>query len=387
MIRYCLRCLLPATKPELQFDERGHCSACYRFGARDNINWSSRWSQLEAIVEEQRKKQLRWDCIVPVSGGKDSTYQVLVALELGLRPLAVTATTCDLSELGRRNLENIARLGVDHVVVSPNKRVRAALNRIGLLEVGDISWPEHVGIFTIPVQVAVERQIDLILWGENSQDEYGAGTDEAASRPILDRRWLEEHGGLLGLRVSDLTDVYGISPELLAPYRYPDPDDLEQLGVRGLFLGHYMPWDGRANMERARLHGFAVADVEVEGTGVNYENLDNYQTGIHDYFKYLKFGFGRATDIMSVWIRRGWITREAAADVVARTDGRFPHTYLGEPLAEILGRIDLSQKQFDQACDKFTNRRLFMTDSENVLLRRPDGSPKRLNDDNPASAG
>ena len=382
MIRYCTHCLLPETKPDLLFDERGWCSACYRFEQRGSVNWTLRREILQRIVAEQKKKNRQWDCIVPVSGGKDSTYQVLTAIRLGLRPLAVTAMTCDLSDLGRRNLDNISRLGVDHIIVSPNKSVRAQLNRIGLYEVGDISWPEHVSIFTIPVQVAVDRGIDLILWGENSQDEYGAGPADAARRSVLDRRWLEEHGGLLGLRVSDLTETYGIPREDLGPYLYPDASDVGALGLQGLFLGHFFPWDGWRNMEVARLNGFRFAESEVEGTGANYENLDNFQAGVHDYFKYLKFGFSRATDLMSSAIRRGRISRDAGLELVRRVDGRYPASYLSEPLAAILARVGISDEKFNQACEKFTNRRLFRVDAQGAIVRRSDGSPEKTNDDN-----
>lgn len=379
-MRRCERCLLPETKPDLRFDSLGVCSACVRYERRPHVDWESRLNQLKTIVAEQKAKQKRWDCVVPVSGGKDSTYQVVTALQLGLRPLAVTSMTCDLSVLGWRNLSNIARLGVDHVVISPDARIRARLNRIGLMEVGDISWPEHVGIFTIPVQVAVERGIDLILWGENSQDEYGAGTDEAASRPHLDREWLEEHGGLLGLRVTDLSSTFGVNDSDLSTYRYPGGDDLAHLGLRGLFLGYFIPWDGRRNADVAEAHGFERSGSPVEGSGVDYENLDNYQTGIHDYFKYLKFGFGRATDVMSLQVRRGLRSRESACAIVRDYDGRYPHTYLGKPLDEIIGRIGVSRVEFDAACVRFTNTRLFEQGSDGKVVLRDDGSPK-LRDD------
>src|SRR6185312_8077653 len=112
-------------------------------------------------------------CIVPVSGGKDSTFQTLRVLELGLNPLCVTAATCKLTDIGRRNLENLRRLGVDSIEVTPNPLVRRKLNRLALQQVGDISWPEHVAIFTVPVRIAVQLKIPLIIWGENSQHEYG----------------------------------------------------------------------------------------------------------------------------------------------------------------------------------------------------------------------
>jgi N-acetyl sugar amidotransferase len=323
---------------------------------------------------------------VPISGGKDSTYQVIRMLQMGLNPLCVTATTCDLSEIGRKNIEALKQLGVDHVAFSPNPWVRATLNRIGLVEVGDISWPEHVGIFTIPVRAAVQFGVPLIVWGENSQNEYG-GPAAAADNNVLTRRWLEEFGGLLGLRVADLVGSDGIRQHHLIPYTYPTDAELAAVGVTGIFLGHYIPWDGYANALIAQANGFHTLETTVEGSVVNYENLDNHQTGIHDYFKFLKFGFGRATDIACLHVRRGRITRQDALDFVARHDGKFPWTYLGKPLADILEPLGLTVDQFVAVCDKFTNKQIFRTDSQGQLIRDRWGNLTKRNSDNlPAQA-
>lgn len=243
-MRYCKRCVMPDTKPDIHFDEQGVCNACRSFEKRKDTDWNAREEQLKEILNRYKSKNgKKWDCIVPVSGGKDSTYQVLTMLRLGMTPLCVTATTCDLSTIGRKNIENIKNLGVDYIEFSPNKIVRRKLNRIGLMEVGDISWPEHIGIFTIPIRVAVQYDIPLIIWGENSQNEYG-GPASASENNYLNRRWLEEFGGLLGLRLSDLVGVEGIDEKHLIPYTYPTDDELKRVGATGLFLGYYLPWDG-----------------------------------------------------------------------------------------------------------------------------------------------
>ena len=196
------------------------------------------------ILDRYRNRDgSNWDCIVPVSGGKDSTYQVVRILQLRLNPLCVTSTTCDLSAIGRANIENLKRLGVDHVEMSPNPQVRAKLDRIGLKQVGDISWPEHVGIFTIPVRAAVQYNVPYIVWGENSQDEY-RGPAATAENSILNQRWLEEFGGLLGLRVSGLIGQEGITAKRPIACTYPADKDLTSVGVTDLFLGYYILWDG-----------------------------------------------------------------------------------------------------------------------------------------------
>jgi N-acetyl sugar amidotransferase len=372
---------MPHTKPDLHIDEQGICNACRAYERRKEVDWDQRRKELVSIMARYRCHGSNWDCIVPVSGGKDSTYQVVRILQLDLNPLCVTSTTCDLSDIGRLNIENLKRLGVDHMEFSPNPLVRARLNRIGLTEVGDISWPEHVGIFTIPVRAAVQFEVPLIVWGENSQNEYG-GPAAAAQDNVLTRRWLEEFGGLLGLRVHDLVEVYGIDKRHLLPYQYPGDEDLRRVGVTGLFLGHYLPWDGLSNALIAQANGLTTADRAVEGSMVNYENLDNHQTGIHDYFKFLKFGFSRATDIACLHVRRDRISREDALEIARKRDGKFPWTYLGKPLSDILQPLGLTVEEFVKICDKFTNKKLFKRDAAGALSKDQRGNLEKVNYDN-----
>jgi N-acetyl sugar amidotransferase len=369
---------MPSTKPDLHIDEQGICNACRSFEKRKEVNWDSRKQELDVVLDKYRSKDhSKWDCIVPVSGGKDSTYQTVRMLQLGLNPLCVTATTCHLSDIGKKNIQNIKNLGVDYIEFSPNPVIRRKLNKIGLTQVGDISWPEHVGIFTIPIRAAVQYNIPLIVWGENSQNEYGGPAADSKNN-TLTRRWLEEFGGLLGLRVSDLIGLEGIEKKHLIPYTYPTDEELKQAGVTGIFLGYYTPWDGYSNALISQGFGFTTLPTTIEGSIVNYENLDNYQTGIHDYFKYLKFGFSRASDIASLHIRRGRITRRDGIELVRLHDGRFPWTYLGKPLSEILAPLDMTVDEFTKICDKFTNSKIFKTDARGNLVKDKHGNLIKL---------
>lgn len=382
MLTYCTRCVMPDTKPDLRLDDHGICNACRSYENRKEVDWEKRHTELLQVLDRYRKIDgSNWDCIVPVSGGKDSTFQVLRMLQLGLNPLCVTSTTCDLSEIGRRNIQNLKNYGVDYVEFSPNPAVRRKLNRIGLEQVGDISWPEHVGIFTIPVRAAVQYGVPLLVWGENSQNEYG-GPAAAAENNVLDRRWLEEFGGMLGLRVTDLIGLEGINARDIIPYTYPSDEELKRVGVTGLFLGHYLPWDGYSNALIVQANGFETLPTTVEGSVVNYENLDNHQTGIHDYFKFLKFGFGRATDIVCLHLRRGRITRQDAQEMVRRHDGKFPWTYLGKPLEDILAPLEITIDQFIRICDRFTNKKIFLRDAKGNLIKDARGNLTKINYDN-----
>ena len=184
------------------------------------------------------------------------------------------------------------------------------------------------------------------------------------------------------MRVSDLSSTYGIDPRHLLPYQYPSDEELQRVGVTGLFLGHYLPWDGLSNALIAQANGFKTFDKPVEGSMVNYENLDNHQTGIHDYFKFLKFGFSRTTDLACAHIRRGRLTRQDGLEVVKRLDGTFPWFYLGKPLEEILRPLDITLDEFIKLCDKFTNKKIFKRDASGSLIKDRDGNLTKINLDN-----
>jgi N-acetyl sugar amidotransferase len=372
---------MPETKPDLHLDEAGVCNACRSYQGRAVVDWDRRRQELVTVLDRYRSRTNYYDCVVPVSGGKDSTYQAVRMLELGMKPLCVTATTDKLSPIGRRNIENLKNLGLDYIEVTPNPVVRRRMNRLALTQVGDISWPEHVAIFTIPVRIAAQMNIPLLVWGENSQNEYG-GPAAAAENNVLTRRWLEEFGGLLGLRVSDLVGQDGITEKDLIQYTYPTDEELRRVGVTGIFLGHYLPWDGYSNALIAQAHGFETYHKTVEGSLVNYENLDNIQTGIHDYFKFLKYGFGRATDLACMHIRRGRLTRRDGIKLARLHDGKFPWVYLGCPLEEVLRDIDLSLEEFIATCDRFTTKRLFVRDVRGNLVKDRQGNLTKINYDN-----
>jgi hypothetical protein len=379
-MKICKSCFYPDTKPDLVFNNNGICSACIAFEQRKKINWKKRENEFRDIVAKIKKtKKYGHNCIVPVSGGKDSTWQVIKVLEYGLKPLCVNSRCCDLSDIGRKNLDNIRNLGVDLIEICPNPLVRKKLNKIGLLEVGDISWPEHIGIFSVPAQIALNFKINYIFWGENSQNEYG-GPISKINNTVLDRSWLEEFGGLLGLRLSDIKDYYDINAEDLEIYKYPEKIDIEKSNITGLFLGYFFEWNGNKNAEIAIKNGFKVFNKKVEGTPVNYENLDNYQTGIHDYFKYIKYGFGRTTDIINNLYRRKLISKDEAIKKIRKNDGQFPHTYLGKNLKIILKKIDVSFDEFIQSCNNFTNSEIFQFNNDGKPVRDKNFNLLKKND-------
>lgn len=381
-ITYCKCCVMPETKPGLYINGDGVCSGCVAYLNREEVDWIQREKELLHILEKHRSPDgTNYDCIIPVSGGKDSHYQTLKLLEYGFNPLLVTATTDSLTPVGRRNIDNLMSLGVDYLEVTTNKAVRRSINRIALQQVGDISWPEHVTIFTIPVRVATQLGIKLIIWGENANNENG-GPATNESDNVFDRRYLEEFGGLNGLRVSDLADSLDIDQKHLIQYTYPSDEALRKTGVTGLFLGYFLPWDGATNAFFSQAHGFETYPTRIGGQIVNFENLDNYQARIHDYFKFLKYGFDRCTDWACLYIRRGRLTREQGLALVAEHGGKYPTEYLGEKLEKTLADISMTIEEFDRICDQFTNNNIFVRNATGELARDSSGNLIKINADN-----
>lgn len=370
MLKYCTKCVMPNTKPDLHFDADGVCDACRSAEVKENIDWSKRETEFREVIERYRDSS-NYDCIVPVSGGKDSTYQTYVIKKVyGLNPLLVTFAPTYPTELGRRNLQNCyTAFGVDHILFNKNPKVYKTMGLEAFRRVGDHEWPNHLGIFTVPIHVAVNYRIPLLIWGENSQLEYG-GPATARQKPHLDRRWLEEFGGLLGLRTDDLLGVNGITKADLLPYTYPSDARLKEVGVTGLFLGYFFKWDQRSQVEEMKKYGFSVKeDGPIEGTYTNYENLDDGLVSIHDYFKYIKFGFGRATDHACLDIRNHRLPRPKAVELVKQYDGKLSY-----PVVEkFCAHFGITQKEFFEVVDRFTNKAIFRCDADGNPVRDTDG--------------
>ena len=373
IMEYCKKCLYPDTKPQLTFDKNGICSACINNESKNLVDWEKKKLEFIEILEKYKNKNgNNYDCIIPVSGGKDSTFQTYTIKEIfGLNPLVINFHPHDQTEIGRKNLENLKQLGVDCIEFSANPDVYFKLAKFGLLELGDFQWPEHIGIFTVPVKIAVKFNIPLIIWGENPQLEYGQPTNIDADT-ILDREWNEKNGGyfLDKIKPKDMIK-YGFKKEELLPYIYPSDDEIKQVGVTGVFLGSYIKWDIFKQLEIVKKLGFSENDELKEGTYDKWENLDVFFTVFHDYFKFLKFGFGRATDHASIEIRYGRITREEGIELIKNHEGKIPKKYL----TKFLKYAQIDENKFHKICDDFTNKEIFLTNSDGSIKKDEENNP------------
>jgi hypothetical protein len=341
----CSRCVMPNTRPDTPFVD-GVCAACLSFERRPSIDWAARKVALVDLLDRHHGRVL-----VPSSGGKDSTYQVMTLLGLGADVTVVTARTCHLTPVGRANIENLAR-HARTIEVTPNLMTRAKLNRLGLELVGDISWPEHAAIFSTPFNVALDTGHTLLMYGENPQDQYGGPLGSEAAQQMT-MRWRSEFGGFLGLRPGDFVGMDGISERDMEDYMVRTN---QAKPIEAHFLGQYLPWDSRRNAQVAEQAGMRT--LGAPPAAANWwtaENLDNAQTGLHDWFMWLKYGFGRGCQQISVDVRAGWLKRSHALKWVDEHDHLPPRVYAGVPRDEVLDRIGMAPSRLKELSLRFTN--------------------------------
>jgi len=349
----CNSCVYPTTKPDLLFED-GECAACRNYRNRPAVDWAARYKELQDILARARPNKDGFNCIVPSSGGKDSTAQVMTLIDLGAKPLVVTATTCYLTPMGRANIDNLAR-HAKTIEYDPDIKTRATLNRLGLELVGDISWPEHAAIFSVPFRAAVEHDIPLVFYGENPQREYGGPLD-AHEALTMTRRWVSEFGGLLGLRSDDFVGMDGITAADMEYYRLPDEADMAW--IEAYFLGQFLPWSSGANARRAIAAGLEYY-LPSPANYWPWENLDNAMTGLHDHAMYRKYGYGRLAAQVSVEVRELCMSRQTALNLCRTSDGLFPETYAGVPLEAVLEHLGVTRGWLIEQLDNHTSWELF----------------------------
>lgn len=375
MIKYCRKCIMPVSRPEQVFNEEGVCDACVSADKKHhNIDWQSRKSEFENILSKYRSDGSKYDCIIPVSGGKDSIFQAITMRdEYGMHPLCVNHVPCELTAVGWQNLLFLRDQGFDIIHVAANRRDYRKMVKVGFFKLGDCCWPEHIGIFTAPVRVAVQYQIPLLIWGENSQFEYG-GPASKRENNFLDRNWLEQFQ-MLGYRISDLVHD-GIDLNDIKTFHYPSDKEIRDLGVTGLFLGYYTKWDSKKNADKAISLGWnRNPGGPVEGAYNDIENLDcKWIGGLHDYMKFIKFGYGRATDQICIEIRAGRMSRDKGIEALKMSsEGIVPWKYI----PDFLDYLQISKEAFESTLDRFTNRRLFECDKMGKLVKDDRGNLTR----------
>jgi N-acetyl sugar amidotransferase len=341
-VQYCLRCCLPSTAQGLSFDEMGICQACRSSEQKIHINWVEREKNLRAILDSYRgKSPSGYDCIVPISGGKDSTFQLHILTKVyKMKVLAVTFSHNWFTETGKYNLALcLEKFNVDHVMFTPNHGLIAKLAKESLYKIGDACWHCHAGVGAFPLKAAVMYNIPLLVWGESASE--GGDGRATYDEPIkFDRDYFTKISAKFYAEemVNEEITIADVQPFVLPTYA-----DIERVGIVGIHLGDYLFWDDERQMEFIR-DTYGWKEDHVEGTYKRFKSVECRMAGLHDYMKFLKRGYGRGTDHASRDVRAGLLTREEGFALAAKHDREKP-----EILEWYLKYTGLDEEEFYRA--------------------------------------
>ncbi len=357
-MQYCSRCTYPIIAVNLTIGKTGVCSGCVVHDEKLTIDWGAREKEFDELLKSHRRTDGKnYDCIIPVSGGKDSHFQVwYVTKVLGLKPLLVTYYTYNYSPTAESNLRNLSiQFGVDHYVFAPSYHVVQKMNRIGFRKAGDMSWHFHCGVNTLPFRVAVERNIPLVIYGEHGFLDL-AGQFRFNDRPEFTARYRKEHQ-LRGYDWMDFVGEEGLTPQDLLWAQYPSDEEIASVGVRGIYMGIYVYWDANDHGQRMiEEFGFKGNPEPYERTYRTMSNVDDiHENGIKDWMKFVKFGYGRATDHTSKDIRLGAMTREKGIEMIMQYDHAWPK----KSYDHFISMTNFDEKEFLHTADTFRDPRVW----------------------------
>lgn len=355
MILFCKKCLMPNTRPRVQFDADGICNACHNAEQKLQIDWDDRKKQFLEYVERFRPSQGPYDCIVPWSGGKDSSYIAhRLKFEFGLNPLLVTFSPLIPNEVGQINRETFLGLGFDQIMVRPNQKVARRLARRFFRERGNPKVAWDAGVNTVPVQIAVRFNIPLIFYAEHGESEYGGRVLSEESKKIRDFTEVLEHQ--IGDDPRNWVDEE-INEHDLAPYIYPEQSEIDRVGVKAMYFAYFFRWSMLENYRYiSKVMPFATEPKgRCDGTFTNFDSLDDKIDNLYYYLQFIKFGFGRATRDACRMIQNGQMTREEGLELARKYDDEFPQTHFNSHL-EYLG---LSEPEFHAIIDQHRNPELW----------------------------
>lgn len=374
---YCKRCTYPFVAVNLQVDDDGICSSCRtadQFEALTPEFWAKRRAYFDKAIEELVKnRNSDYDCIIPVSGGKDSYFQThIMTHEYGLKPLLVTYHGNNYLPEGNYNRDRMREVfNADHLVMGPSVEVLKKLNRLCFRKMGDMNWHAHVGITTYPIRCATRFEVPLMVWGEIAWDI--SGMFEPDDFVEFSARVRHEHQ----IRGFEWYDMLNDEQEPLTEAdmtwaKYPSDDEILKVGVRGLYIGNYFKWDPNKHTQLIKeKYGWKGSEKPFQRTFRTASNLDDrYENGAHDLLKFIKFGYGRGSDHSSKDIRTGYMTREEGIEMVRKYD----HV-VSDDLAYWLNYVDMSEEEFWRTADRFRDPRVWWIENGKWVKDNIWGSP------------
>jgi len=353
-LKWCSSCLSMSTRPRITFDERGFCNACRWMEKKEFVDWSYREKQLTDLLDKHRSKSSGFDCMVPVSGGKDGSY---VAYNLkhkyGMNPIALTITPALALDLGDKNLKAFIASGYNHISVNPDYESMRVLNKQGFIEMGFPYFGWLISIQAAVVKMALQLGISLIFYGEDGEVEYG-GSEETNNTPIYDVDYMKKiylEGGF-----DKVLDASNLTESDLYFFRFPNEEVLASNPIDITHWSYFESWDPYRNYLVAKKEcGLIEAEESNAGTFTNYSQNDQALYALHTYMMYLKLGFGRANQDACIEIRRGAMDREQAVNLVNLYDGHYPKEFI----ELYLSYYQMTLQEFNDVIDSWANEDLF----------------------------
>lgn len=369
-MKYCQRCLQPDTRPNSRFTAAGICPACEYFERLQHVDWQERWEILQDLLASYKRPSGRsHDCIIGVSGGKDSTRQALwVRDKLGLKPLLVCLSYPpeQVTERGVDNISNLIELGFDVVISAPAPQVWRKLMRHAFLEFTNWARSTELALFASVPQLAIRYGIPLILWGENPGLQLG--DLKTLGRTGYDGNNLRYMNTLSGGGLDWMLEA-DVDRRALLPYRYPTPEEFEKAGLQIVYLGWFLgDWSLVNNAMYSVADGLRIREDTVENTGdlAGVTSLDEDWVTLNQMIKFYKFGFGRVTDYVNEEIRLDRMSRERGIDLVERYDDACSPDYI----ESFCDYISVSVEEFWVHVHRSVNRDLFDVASDGKVIRR-----------------
>ena len=353
-LKTCVRCGLPETYETIEFDPAGVCNICLnQVFKKESIDWDSRSLQLQELAGKFRGKY-DYDCIVPFSGGKDSTFTLwYIVKKLKLKPLVVQFNHGFMrATLLKNNERTFKKLGVDVLSFTPKWNVVRLLMKESFLRKGDFCWHCHVGITAYPINTAIKRNIPLLFYGEPSA-EYSS----FYSYDDIEELDVEKFNRAvnLGINAEDMLEMLkdrypneNFDARIIEPYIFPTQRDITKNGIKAVYLGNYIPWDVKKQVEIIKSELDWKGDV-VEGIPqqYDYEKIECIMQGVRDYIKFIKRGYGRTAHLVSIDVRNNRMTREKAEELVKMYDGKRP-----KALDTFLKVLNMTEDEFYEIVEK-----------------------------------
>ena len=364
---FCKNCLSMSTRPRIIFDKNGLCNACVWSIKKKKINWKKRQSELRKLLREEQNKKNNFDCIVPVSGGKDGSYVAYnLKKKYNVNPLCVTVRPALPTQLGNDNIYQFVKSGFPMITVDVGYESLRKINKLGFINLGFPYYGWLVAIFTAVLRVAESFNIDLIFYAEDGEVEYG-GTPETEKKAIFDINYIKkiyvEGGYDKLLRKANLTEkqTYFL--------RFPFQSKTNKNKIKLTHWSYFENWDPYRNYLIAKEYCGLIESLEGnQGTFTNFSQNDQFLYDLHTFIMYLKFGFGRANQDACIEIRRGAISRDQAINLVKLYDGKLPK----EHILKYLDYYQIKEDKFYSVLRKWTNHKLFNITGKNEWVRKFD---------------